>query len=417
MLNDTCFRVRKCYGRRALVDISGPCDASALWHAFAVIPVDVKADVIASIAGVPWFVSGPNGVWASNAWEKGVTGSDNIIAVLDTGLWPDSIAPGYVERVVDGYDFCSSDVGCDDGDGRDSDYSEGYAGHGTTVTLAATAVAKNVTVMPIRMIGDGHSSGSDMADSIVYAAGGQIDGLQSVTRPATVISISANGVGKCPDWVQSAIDLATQKGIPVFVAAGNNDGVPSTAFWPCNCKGTITVGASDPSGELAFFSNTHFDIAAPGIITVTMPNGSGGSASKQVMGTSFSTPIAAAAFMLAMSPVMFGKDFVLEPTTQEWNYAQRPDCIGRGIVSLRGNPTAMQPCSVCGNIVSIAMHYIEDGATRTSAIEWIVLLFCIAVLFWAFCMLSWRRGDQLILYAQETSCVQSEKTRNLWRMP
>lgn len=404
LLNETCFRVRKCYRRRILVDVNELCDADGLWKAFSVEPEKIvyNAPGFALSAGTPWFASGRHSAWASEAWAKGVNGSESIIAILDDGLFAPAIAPGYVERVVDGYDFCTaSHCVSEDGDGRDNDPSAPYAdNHGTLCALAATGVAKGVAIMPIRIASyyQPDLEWSDVADAIIYAAGGTIDGVPPVAKPASVISISWGGYTQCNDpynydFLIDAFNFARQKGV-IIVAAAGNENLPATALLPANCPGAISVGASTIAGKIASFSNTHFHIAAPGHeIPVTIPNGAGGAISGVWSGTSAAAPIAAATMVLGMDARMYGKGFVSRPTTEKWDY-DHPECISKGIISFKGDPMNMQACAGCGGSFAIAMHYVEDTASGMSALTWVLMVFWIVVLFWVVYLIAWGRCDQ-----------------------
>lgn len=309
-----------------------------------------------------WHLTGPNSVYASDAWAEGVIGSpDVIIAVIDSGLDP-LAHDGYFEHpVVPGRDFCSDPLECDDNDGRDTDFHEPAScgmSHGTVVALAVAAkkkavgdgqftqgVAPGVRIMPIRTVGCEYGSQSDLADSIAWAAGAPFESIETNPNVAKVISISLGGLGPCSSYLQNSISFAHSKGIPVVVSAGNR-ATTSEAFFPNNCQHTIVVGASTIYGHLAEYSNTHFDIAAPGGddnagIPINYPS----KGLIYVTGTSFSTPIVSGVMVLGMK--MYGNDFIDIPGTQPWGTDKvffGASCISNGIISIRGQRMLMKPC-------------------------------------------------------------------------
>ena len=130
---------------------------------------------------------------------------------------------------------------------------------------------------------------SDVADAIVWACGGKIDGLASIGQPAKVISMSFTGRGACPSFLQSAVTQAIGSGSIVVAAAGNSAEDVSDYF-PANCVGVLSVGASTEQGKLAEYSNWGSSILAPGGPLWAM---TAGGALAEVQGTSFATPHAA----------------------------------------------------------------------------------------------------------------------------
>ena len=135
------------------------------------------------------------------AWDR-TTGSGATVAVIDTGI---TSHPDLDRNVVPGYDFISNSAAARDGGGRDSNprdegdwYAAGECGtagasdsswHGTHVagTVAAVAdsrgvvgVAPNAKIQPIRVLGKCGGSLSDIADAVVWAAGGTVAGLSLI---------------------------------------------------------------------------------------------------------------------------------------------------------------------------------------------------------------------------------------------
>lgn len=219
------------------------------------------------------------------------------VAVLDTGYVPH---PDLVTGMANGYDFVSDPLSARDGDGRDPDpKDEGdYAPynlckdqanahtstwHGTSVAgiigargnnrMGIVGTADLARVQPVRVLGRCGGRTSDIADAIIWAAGGHVDGVPDNTYPAKIINMSLGTVSTCPAAYQRAIDIARSKGAIVVAAAGNGN-TDASKYAPANCMGVITVGATTKAGTRASFSNygTRVNISAPGedILTLSM---------------------------------------------------------------------------------------------------------------------------------------------------
>ena len=219
------------------------------------------------------------------------------VAVLDTGYVPH---PDLVTGMANGYDFISDPLSARDGDGRDPNpWDEGdYAPynlckdqanahtstwHGTSVAgiigarggngMGIVGTADLARVQPVRVLGRCGGRTSDIADAIIWAAGGHVDGVPDNTYPAKIINMSLGTVSRCPAAYQRAIDIARSKGAIVVAAAGNGN-TEASKYAPANCMGVITVGATTKAGTRASFSNygTRVNISAPGedILTLSM---------------------------------------------------------------------------------------------------------------------------------------------------
>jgi serine protease len=203
------------------------------------------------------------------AWDKS-TGSGIVVAVIDTGYRPHA---DLAANLVAGYDFINDSTVANDGDGRDGDASDpgdavaagecgfgepasGSSWHGTHVagTVAAvsnngsgvTGVAFGAKVQPLRALGKCGGYTSDIADAIVWAAGGSVPGAPANATPARVINMSLGGGGGCDSTTQNAINSARGRGAVVVVAAGNSN-ANAANFSPASCNGVIAVAATNRS--------------------------------------------------------------------------------------------------------------------------------------------------------------------------
>ena len=232
-------------------------------------------------------------------------GSPTVVtAVLDTGYRPHADLVG---NILSGYSFISnvntsnngltrSPDATDPGDWvtqQELDNANGpyyhcasqpsdSSWHGTRVMGVIGATANNGTgiagvswlgqILPVRVLGKCGGTTSDIADGMRWAAGIAVNGVPNNPRPAKVINLSLGGIGACSSTFQQAIDDVTAKGVTVIVAAGN-DGL-STADQPANCRGVISVGATDATGRRASFSNFGPDVSlsAPGVNILSTSN-------------------------------------------------------------------------------------------------------------------------------------------------
>jgi serine protease len=272
-------------------------------------PVSVPSD--AEWAGSQWNLWDTFGVGVgdgsslmTDAWASS-TGEGVTVAVIDTGV---TGHPDLDGRLVAGYDFVSNPerlaaVRVDggpavpfDGDyvdearfgalGRDADPSDpgdwrgvapvrNSSWHGTQIAgvIAAEAnngqgivgVAPGAAIQPVRALSWRGGLLSDIAASITWASGGDVDGVPVNATPSDVLNLSFAVQAECPGVLQTAIDGAIARGVLVVAAAGNA-GSDVAGFAPANCDGVLTVGATTRDGVRAAYSNwgAGVDVSAPG---------------------------------------------------------------------------------------------------------------------------------------------------------
>lgn len=224
------------------------------------------------------------------------TGAGVTVAVLDSGA--DPAHPALAGRLLPGWDYVDDDGNPDDvGDGRDEDGDgiiDGGTGHGTFVSGEIALVAPDAKILPYRVLdGDGYGTFFSITQAVLDAVGSGAD----------VINLSFGTERKLKSHLlDDAIKVATQRGVIVVGAAGNNGS--SRPCYPAATKEVLGVSALDSTEQqLASYSGwgKWADVAAPGDdIVGPLPGGHYGVWS----GTSMAAPLVAgqAALLLAQNP-------------------------------------------------------------------------------------------------------------------
>ena len=193
---------------------------------------------------------------------------DIVVAVVDTGIrasheiFKDNqgnsrvLELGFDDAYIEGLSYSSNIECCKTTNIYDDN------GHGTHVAgIIAEATPDNVKLMSVKVFS------SEAKGSLLNV----ILGLRyAIENNSDVINLSISSIPskKTPtrlDILDAEIERATEAGIIVCAAAGNN-GMDASYVAPANCPCAITVGAVNSNGELSAFSNygDTLDIVAPG---------------------------------------------------------------------------------------------------------------------------------------------------------
>jgi subtilisin family serine protease/flagellar hook assembly protein FlgD len=235
-------------------------------------------------------------VQAPAAWDSS-RGAGTTIAVLDGGF--DQYHPDLAGKVVATYDSVWGGSIVADA------FDDPFSGHGTAAASTAAAATGN---------GTGIAGAAPEASLMLVQVGDdtQMDGISddasaagiywAANNGADVISMSY-GSSTFSQVEADAVAYAQAQGVVVVAAAGN-DASSSTAHYPANFPGVVSVGATNHTGTAATSWSTRgtwVDVAAPGEgVRVAAPVGSvidnldGNPDGYGIVdGTSFSAPMVA----------------------------------------------------------------------------------------------------------------------------
>lgn len=216
-------------------------------------------------------------IQSADAWDTS-QGEGVTVAVVDTGIdynhedIKDNIWQNQNEVADDGIDndkngYIDDTRGWNFYDNNNNPMDTN--GHGTHVagTIAAVGnnnigiigVAPKAKVMALK-VGDYQLTWDAIFNAIYYA----------VKNGAKVINMSFGGYGQYFAFDQ-LLNYADSQNV-VLVAAAGNDNAEPLLFTPASNPKVITVGAVDPYGQKAWFSNygLKLDVMAPGVDTLSL---------------------------------------------------------------------------------------------------------------------------------------------------
>ena len=252
---DTYATIVDAAGRPTYVEVTAPTVTEEVRRAQS-LPGSVGASIAQPVTVAEVATAGTD-PQRFRQWDNDVLHIDDLsprpsvagqlVAVIDTGVsaTEEDWDAGQVrcdlgsDFVGDGYTTTSGGTGCVD-----------PHGHGTHVAGTIGAVAGNgigfagiaggVQIMPVRAL-DANGSGADItiAQAIVRA----------VDRGATVINMSL--AGPQSSAYDAAVAYATDRGVPVVVANGNNRQTGNAPQWPASTPGVIAVAATESTGASA----------------------------------------------------------------------------------------------------------------------------------------------------------------------
>ena len=243
-------------------------------------------------------------VAADYANERGLTGKDVSVAVVDTGVYPHSDLTTPNNRIVGFVDFVNEKTTPYDDDGHGTHVSGIVAGNGFSSNGRYMGIAPDANIVGVKVLDEnGGGSISDVIAGIQWV----IENKRRYNIKVMTLSLGVKAKSSYrDDPLCRAVAQATAQGITVVAAAGNSGPDFSTINSPGISPDIISVGAcndrktSDPNNcSVADFSSRgptidkihKPDILAPGVDITSLNNKNNGYHS--LSGTSMATPIVA----------------------------------------------------------------------------------------------------------------------------
>jgi serine protease len=199
----------------------------------------------------------------ATVWDE-VTGDESVVvAVVDTGVAYD-LSDLAATSFVQGKDYVNSDSDAYD-DNSHGTHVAGTIAQSTDNAIGAAGVAPDVSIMPVKVLGqDGSGALSNVASGITWA----------VDNGADVINLSL-GSSSATQTAESAVKYAYDNGVPVIAASGNDNG--PVGYPAAYDSYVLAVGATRYDKARAPYSNygPELDVVAPGGDTSVDQNGDG----------------------------------------------------------------------------------------------------------------------------------------------
>jgi serine protease len=125
-------------------------------------------------------------------------------------------------------------------------------------------VARNVRIVPVRVLGKCGGFDSDILAGMRWAAGLSVPDVPPNPNPARVLNMSLGGIDFCSRAYTDAITEIKATGAVIVVSAGNEYG--RAVATPANCAGVIAVAGLRHTGTKVDFSSLgrEVSISAPG---------------------------------------------------------------------------------------------------------------------------------------------------------
>ncbi|MBN1855321.1 MAG: S8 family serine peptidase [Dehalococcoidia bacterium] len=245
----------------------------------------------------------------SAAWDSVSSFRPVLVAVLDTGIDPNS---SIANRVKAGIDFTG-------GGNTDDEH-----GHGTHMTSTIAAIAPNASFINLKVAdARGRCDSLTVAKAIRWAA----------DRGVQIINVSLEV--EPSDELSSAVSHAWQMGAIVIAAAGN--GGTTTPTYPAAYVNAIAVAGTNQNDGLTVMSNhgDWVDVAAPGsTINAEIPGGEFGNETGTSPAASHVSGVAALLYGVALD--VSGNGFVNDEVRSAIEENAMPvaiDGLGSGIVN------------------------------------------------------------------------------------
>ncbi|MDW5549084.1 S8 family peptidase [Methanosarcina sp.] len=324
---------------------------------------------------------------APAVWQRGITGKGITVAVVDTGI--DATHPDLDDlddssstndpKVVGWIDYVSSESSAYDDNGHGTHVSGTISGTGANGIQTGVAPG---TKLIVAKVFDSEGSGY-LSDSIL--------GFEwAINNNANIISYSG-GSSEHSSLFTTTINKVVAAGIVPVIAAGN-DGLYGSGT--INCPGdelnSVTVGATDSSNSIAYFSSrgpvtlndqTYIkpDVSAPG---VSVPSTYPGDGYASGSGTSMATPHVSgtAALILQKNPTMKPSEVKqkLESTAKNLGSTGKDNDYGSGLInaykavfgSTSSSPVANFSASPTSGKVPLTVAFTDTSTGTPTKWKW-----------------------------------------------
>lgn len=307
---------------------------------------------------------------ADQAHSQGFTGSDRIVAVLDSGI--DSDHPDLAGALVDEYCFSYNPAngGCPDGSSEQAGpgSAEDDHGHGTHVTgiitgdgiTAPLGIAPDTKIVAVKVL---DSNNSFYSSSDIVAA---LDWILNNRPDVDVVNMSLftyeTFSDVCDDYyawtmnLASAINNLRDIGI-LCVAIAGNDHLIGQITAPGCISSCMAIGATTKNDSAAGLSNSSefVDMFAPGEGIISTAKGGG---SRSMTGTSMAAP-----HVTAAAAILKQKKSNLIPSELESALKTSPVYITDAAGLIRPRLDVIAALDAVEPAITISGEVILDGGT------------------------------------------------------
>lgn len=201
-------------------------------------------------------------VGADKAQEKGFTGKDVGIAILDTGVYPHPDLTRPRNRLIAFKDFVNGKTVPYDDNGHGTFVAGVAAGNGYASQGKYSGIAPQANIVGIKVM-DAHGDGS--TSDIIAGMQWAVDNAARFNIKVLSMSLgAAPSTSSKRDALSSAVENVWKRGILVVAAAGNDGPRANTINTPGINSRVITVGASDDRRTVGIGDDTIADFSSRG---------------------------------------------------------------------------------------------------------------------------------------------------------
>jgi len=308
-------------------------------------------------------------VKADESWDTAPKSKAVVVAVIDTGL--DTTHDDLTGRFLTGYDVIK----------KTSKMSDANF-HGTAVSGVLSAAAnnskgivgiagkRNIKVVPYRV--------AVPNDKNLYLDDINLAIERAIKDKVDVINMSL-GSNYFSQSMNALLQKAHNNGITLIAAAGNGWEYAPGKYdyrcyqYPASYANVISVAATDWNDDCASFSqyNDRVDLCAPGVsIITTVPKSYSSLRYAALDGTSFSSPIvaAAAAILISENPgaTPGGIEKLLKATATDLGAKGRDNYYGSGLLNIQKALDKMYPSSITAKNFTAPVGYAVKVPTTVS---------------------------------------------------